>query len=155
MSTASIIINTPIKNFCITQTGDSIAHTCWTTEAVSLKETTNLLKTAIQQIEAYFAGTLQNFTLPLSYTGTPFQLKVWEALLKIPYGKTVSYQEIAQSIGHQNAHRAVGSANHHNRICLLIPCHRVVLASGKLGGYAGGQAIKEKLLTFEKENNIN
>ena len=103
-----------------------------------------------QQLRAYFSGELENFTVPLSPEGTPFQQKVWSELLKIPYGETISYGELARRIGNPNASRAVGLANGSNPIPIIIPCHRVIGSNGKLTGYGGGLPIKEKLLALEK-----
>jgi len=102
-----------------------------------------------QQINAYFRGELQKFTFPLDLVGTAFQKKCWNALLRIPYGKTCSYADIAQKVGSPRAFRAVGQANHNNPIAIVVPCHRVVTASGILGGYGGGLSTKEKLLRLE------
>jgi AraC family transcriptional regulator of adaptative response/methylated-DNA-[protein]-cysteine methyltransferase len=102
------------------------------------------------QLEAYFAGQLKRFEVPLVYPGTPFQRQVWDNLLRIPYGKTWSYEELAQAVGVPHAQRAVGRANGQNRIAILIPCHRVVNKSGKLGGYGGGLWRKQFLLDLER-----
>lgn len=110
---------------------------------------TPLLVQAKAQLSEYFAGTRQEFTLPLSPKGTPFQQKVWAALQTIPYGQTRSYGEIARQIGSPKAARAVGMANHHNPIAILIPCHRVVGQNGALTGYAGGLDRKKALLQLE------
>ncbi len=110
---------------------------------------TPLLIQAKTQLSEYFAGTRQEFTLPLSPKGTPFQQKVWAALQTIPYGQTRSYGEIARQIGSPKAARAVGMANHHNPIAILIPCHRVVGQNGALTGYAGGLERKKALLQLE------
>ncbi|PCJ58563.1 MAG: cysteine methyltransferase [Candidatus Hydrogenedentota bacterium] len=104
---------------------------------------------AKDQLLAYFEGTQMQFDLPLAPAGTPFQLRVWEALKTIPCGKTVSYTDIARSIEHPTAVRAVGSANGRNPLPIVIPCHRVIGSDGKLRGYAGGLAIKQKLLEHE------
>ena len=105
----------------------------------------------IDQLEEYFAGTRTQFTVPLEQKGTPFQQRVWRTLLNIPYGQTVSYGEIARSIGLPQASRAVGAANGKNPISILVPCHRVIGHSGKLVGYGGGLPIKEKLLAHERQ----
>ena len=105
---------------------------------------------AVRQLKAYFAGELENFDLSLSPQGTPFQQKVWSELQKIPYGKTISYGELARRIGNPKASRAVGLANGSNPISIVIPCHRVIGANGKLTGYGGGLPIKEKLLALER-----
>lgn len=104
---------------------------------------------ARNQLEAYFAGELQNFELPLRPAGTAFQRLVWEELLRIPYGGRISYAEQARRIGRPGAARAVGAANGRNPIAIVIPCHRVIGASGSLVGYGGGLALKEWLLDHE------
>ena len=115
---------------------------------------TVLLRRANKQLQEYFCGKRKIFDLPLAPNGTEFQKKVWKSLLKIPYGKTNSYKEVAESIGNIKAARAVGSANNKNPIIILIPCHRVIGANGKLVGYAGGVDVKEKLLRIEKQIEI-
>ncbi|REL25925.1 methylated-DNA--[protein]-cysteine S-methyltransferase [Thalassotalea euphylliae] len=103
-----------------------------------------------QQLSEYFAGTRTQFNLALSPQGTPFQQSVWQALTEIPYGKTVSYGWLAKHINNEKAVRAVGSANGANPIALIIPCHRVIGANKRLTGYAGGLALKAKLLMHEQ-----
>ncbi len=98
----------------------------------------------------YFAGTLKQFTLPLVARGTPFEERVWQALLRIPHGQTRSYLEIARELGSPEGQRAVGRANGLNRIAIVIPCHRVVNHGGGLGGYGGGLWRKERLLDLER-----
>jgi methylated-DNA-[protein]-cysteine S-methyltransferase len=110
------------------------------------------LRQAIDQIEAYFAGTLRQFTLALAPQGTPFQHAVWRALQDIPYGETTSYGALARQLGKPQASRAVGAANGRNPLAIVIPCHRVVGSTGKLTGYAGGLDIKQALLAFERRN---
>lgn len=104
----------------------------------------------IQQLKEYFAGRLQRFTIPLSLEGTEFQRSVWRALKTIPYGKTVSYGAISKTIGNPKASRAVGAANGQNPVSIIVPCHRVIGASGKLVGYGGGLPIKTALLELEQ-----
>jgi len=103
------------------------------------------------QLDAYFEGELETFDLLLAPEGTAFQQKVWRELLNVPYGGTISYGELALRIGNPKASRAVGLANGSNPIPIIIPCHRVIGADGKLTGYGGGLAIKEKLLALEKK----
>ncbi|MHC8351808.1 methylated-DNA--[protein]-cysteine S-methyltransferase [Pseudomonas sp. RT4P38] len=107
-----------------------------------------LMHTA-QQLREYFAGTRNRFDLELAFAGTEFQKKVWAALLTIPFGETRSYSEIARQIGNPSAVRAVGAANGKNPISIVAPCHRVIGASGKLTGFAGGLEAKERLLMLE------
>lgn len=106
------------------------------------------LKTAIDWLDIYFSGQIPNFLPPLSPQGTPFQQKVWTALLQIPYGTTVSYADIAQSIGCRSA-QAVGQAIGKNPICIMIPCHRVIGKNGNLTGFAWGIETKRQLLDIE------
>jgi methylated-DNA-[protein]-cysteine S-methyltransferase len=104
---------------------------------------------AIEQLKAYFAAELTEFTLPLAPAGTPFQSSVWQALLSIPYGETTTYGAIAKQIGKPDAIRAVGAANGANPIPIVIPCHRVIGSNGKLTGFGGGLPTKELLLKLE------
>jgi methylated-DNA-[protein]-cysteine S-methyltransferase len=106
---------------------------------------------AVDQLEAYFAGELTDFELELDLAGTDFQRRVWKALLTIPYGQTRSYGEIAEQIGAPNAARAVGLANGHNPIAIIVPCHRVIGANGSLTGFGGGLGRKRTLLELEKQ----
>jgi AraC family transcriptional regulator of adaptative response/methylated-DNA-[protein]-cysteine methyltransferase len=108
-----------------------------------------LLECLRTQLAEYFAGTRRVFDLPLDYAGTPFQREVWDALLRIPYGETRGYAELAAAIGRPGAARAVGHANGQNRIAIVIPCHRVIAADGGLGGYGGGLWRKLRLLEAE------
>lgn len=117
---------------------------------IELNETP-LIKTAMTQLQEYFNGRKKNFDIPMEPKGTEFQQLVWNELLKIPYGETCSYGEIAKRIGNPKASRAIGMANNRNPISIIIPCHRVIGASGKLVGYGGGLEIKEKLLKLENK----
>jgi AraC family transcriptional regulator of adaptative response/methylated-DNA-[protein]-cysteine methyltransferase len=103
-----------------------------------------------EELEQYFAGNLTEFKVPLVYPGSPFQQKVWQGLLRIPFGKTCSYEDLAREIGAPGAQRAVGRANGQNRIGIVIPCHRVVNKGGQLGGYGGGLWRKQFLLDLER-----
>ncbi|MFI8006117.1 methylated-DNA--[protein]-cysteine S-methyltransferase [Streptomyces sp. NPDC086010] len=102
------------------------------------------------QLEAYFAGELTDFDLPLRLEGTPFQRSVWAELARIPYGETRSYGELADILGKPGASRAVGLANGKNPVGIIVPCHRVIGASGSLTGYGGGLERKQRLLAFER-----
>ncbi len=102
------------------------------------------------ELAGYFAGAVRTFSVPLVYPGTPFQQRVWEKLLAVPYGQTRSYQELATAVGDPAAVRAVGRANGMNRIAILIPCHRIVNKNGDLGGYGGGLRRKQHLLNLEQ-----
>jgi AraC family transcriptional regulator, regulatory protein of adaptative response / methylated-DNA-[protein]-cysteine methyltransferase len=103
-----------------------------------------------EQLSGYFAGARKEFTLPLVARGTPFEERVWQALLRIPHGQTRSYLDIARELGSPEGQRAVGRANGLNRIAIVIPCHRVVNHGGGLGGYGGGLWRKERLLDLER-----
>ncbi|MFD9589734.1 methylated-DNA--[protein]-cysteine S-methyltransferase [Streptomyces sp. NPDC059980] len=102
-----------------------------------------------EQLDAYFAGELKEFTVELRLAGTPFQRSVWDRLRQIPYGETRSYGELAEALGSLGASRAVGLANGKNPVGIIVPCHRVVGASGGLTGYGGGLDRKQRLLDFE------
>lgn len=121
-----------------------------------MERETPVLREARQQLAAYFAGKLQIFDIPLRLEGTPFRLKVWEQLRQIPYGQAISYGELARRVGQPGAARAVGGANRHNPIPIIVPCHRVLAADGTLGGYSGncnGSAdVKRALLKLEGLN---
>ena len=101
------------------------------------------------QLRAYFKCELKHFNIPLAPVGTPFQLKVWQALRNIPYGELVSYKTIAKAIGNLKAVRAVGGANGKNPISIIVPCHRIIGSDGSLTGYAGGLQTKRRLLKLE------
>lgn len=109
-----------------------------------------LLDRAFRQIDEYLAGKRREFTLPLAPGGTPFQREVWRAMRAIPYGETLTYGEVARRCGVPGAARAVGGACHRNPILLLQPCHRVVAAGGKPGGFGGGVPLKLDLLALER-----
>ena len=113
-----------------------------------------LLTTLRRELDSYFAGRLKQFSVPLVFPGTPFQVRVWQELLRIPYGNTWSYEELAHRVGSASGQRAVGHANGTNRIAIVIPCHRVVNKSGKLGGYGGGLWRKQYLLDLENGSRL-
>jgi methylated-DNA-[protein]-cysteine S-methyltransferase len=102
------------------------------------------------QIEEFFAGKRQTFDFPLAPKGTDFQKRVWAELVRIPFGETISYGELARRVGNPAASRAVGGANGSNPIAVIVPCHRVIGTNGKLTGYGGGIELKEKLLAWER-----
>ena len=146
-------ITTPIGELLVTADDDGAVTgvhlpgrhpktTGWQRDDATLAE-------ARRQFEEYFAGERTTFDLPLRPAGAPFQLRVWEALLQIPYGETASYGEIAREIGHPGAARAVGAANGRNPIAIIVPCHRVIGSNGSLTGYAGGLECKRALLDLE------
>lgn len=115
-----------------------------------LQEASNhILNTAKEQLQAYFLGEKQNLNVPLKLIGTPFRIKVWEALETIPYGQTRTYGQIAHQIGKPKGPRAIGQANHHNPVSYFVPWHRVIGAGGALVGFGGGLDAKSWLLTLE------
>ncbi|MEU6682383.1 methylated-DNA--[protein]-cysteine S-methyltransferase [Streptomyces sp. NPDC046832] len=109
-----------------------------------------LFAEAEEQLKAYFAGELKEFTVPLRLNGTPFQRRVWDALRRIPYGETRTYGRLADALGTPAASRAVGLANGRNPVGIIVPCHRVIGANGSLTGYGGGLERKQRLLDFER-----
>jgi methylated-DNA-[protein]-cysteine S-methyltransferase len=143
----------PIGPLGIAEDDGAITHVYFGRETkLSGYETaeTPLIQKAAAQLREYFGGERKEFALPLAPSGTTFQRTVWKALQTIAAGETRSYQDIAMLIGQPQAARAVGMANHHNPIAIIIPCHRVIGKNGGLTGYAGGLNIKRYLLDLEK-----
>lgn len=144
----------PIGQYAIEDTDNTLTRV-WVGDRIALMPQgieyveTPLLKEAHMQLEAYFAGRLRRFDLPLNPRGTDFQRRVWQALCTIPYGQTITYGQLAEKAGNPHASRAVGMANSRNPLPVFIPCHRVVGSNGKLTGYTGGLDIKRKLLATE------
>lgn len=126
---------------------EKVMPTQQTQEARAAQE---ILEQAAREIGEYFEGKRRAFAVPTAAAGTPFQQAVWNALKEIPYGETRTYGEIARRIGHPRASRAVGQANNRNPLPIVVPCHRVIGTSGALTGYAGGLAVKERLLELER-----
>ena len=114
------------------------------------EQETRLIREAARQIDEYLDGERTSFNLPLNPQGTTFQKSVWDALIKVYYGETRTYKQIAEEIGNPKSCRAVGLANNKNPIAIIIPCHRIIGSNGKLVGYAGGLDVKEKLLYLER-----
>ncbi len=150
------VINTPIGALKIAEQDGFITEISYTGGyAAEIPPQTELLQQAVNQLSDYFNGSLKRFSLPLNPQVSPYRRKVLEELIKVPYGATTTYKELAQKTGNPKASRAVGSAMRTNPIVLVIPCHRVLQTGGSLGNYsAGGPANKDWLLTFEKQNNI-
>lgn len=150
MTILSYVFNTPLGLLAVREDQDALCAV----EFVAYEEPdislTPLLKEAKDQLTAYFQGRLQQFELPLSARGTPFQQRVWAQLQQIPYGHTLSYAEVAQRINQCQAVRAVGAANSRNPLAIVVPCHRVIGRDGSLTGYAGGIERKAYLLALEK-----
>lgn len=119
------------------------------TEAALCSPEEPLLADCARQLAEYFSGARRVFDLPLHPVGTTFRMKVWSELQQIPYGQTITYGELARRVGNARGARAVGGANHHNPISIIIPCHRVIGADGSLTGYGGGLDMKEALLRLE------
>ncbi len=115
-------------------------------------EETELIKETKRQLDEYFAGKRKEFDVPTRLEGTEFQKRVWNELKNIPYGKTVTYKDIAEAVGCPKGYRAVGLANNRNPISIIYPCHRVIGSNGSLTGYGGGFDVKEKLLALERGN---
>jgi len=156
---AAIKFDSPVGELLITAYGGFIVGVNFTFEGAPLPlnfpddaDETDVINLCISELKAYFDGTLKEFSVPIKAYGTDFRKIVWEALQTIPYGEAISYKQLAEKIGKPTASRAVGGANHHNPINIIIPCHRVVGASGKLTGYGGGIDNKEFLLELEKGN---
>lgn len=152
MSRSFSCTETPFGTFTIVEQAGQLKQLlfgcCQPSDAAFCR--TPLLVEAEAQLNSYFAGRLQQFSLPIAPDGTPFQQCCWAALLRIPYGETCTYGMQAHMIGSPKAARAVGMANHRNPLPILIPCHRVVGAKGQLTGYAGGLELKKQLLLLEQ-----
>lgn len=140
---------TKIGRIKIAQEGDAIVEINVTDSEKESERETPLIKKTIKELKEYLEGKRKIFDIPIDTQGTEFQEKVWNALLEIPYGETKSYEDIAKMVGCPKGARAVGMANHNNKIIIIIPCHRVIGKNGKLVGYAGGLPVKEKLLQIE------
>ena len=146
------IIKTPIGDICILEENNKIIGLTLDNEKYCYTEkNTEILNEIEKQLNEYFWGKRKKFNVPINPKGTEFQKQVWNELLKIPYGQTVTYKRIAQKIEKPNAARAVGMANHNNPIAIIVPCHRVVGSNSKLVGYAFGLERKQFLLDLENK----
>lgn len=143
------IINSPIGNLLLVEEDNQLVEVAFTENNITSLPENELLILAIAQLEEYFAGQRQEFTLALKPKGTKFQQKVWQELSLIPYGTTISYQEVANRLGDPKSIRAAARANGQNPIAIIIPCHRVIGTHGEMTGYAGGIQRKKDLLTLE------
>ena len=143
--------DTPVGKLYIEAEGDYLTRISFF-ELFGKRLETPVIKETYKQLSEYFTKKRKTFDIPLKLEGTEFQKAVWHALMKIPYGKTATYLEIAETIGNPKASRAVGMANNKNKIPIVIPCHRVIGSNGSLTGYAGGLEIKKKLLNIEKSS---
>lgn len=126
-------------------------HKGWPGPEASWRQSDAPFVAVREQLAEYFAGQRREFDVPLRLAGTPFQQRVWQELVRIPFGQTITYAQLAQRVGQPTAFRAVGHANGRNPISILVPCHRVIGADGKLTGYAGGIEKKRWLLAWERE----
>ena len=149
------IINSPIGNLLIIEQGNQLAQVTFTEKDIIPMPANELLTSTKKQLDEYFAGQRQEFTLAIKPKGTDFQQKVWQELLLIPYGTTVSYQEVANRLGDPKSIRAAARANGQNPIAIIIPCHRVIGTHGEMTGYAGGIQRKKDLLTLEGADVMN
>ena len=149
-----IIFDTPFGTMGLAAEDDAITQIYLPNQGIPriAAHETPLLAEGKRQLAEYFAGKRKDFDLPLNAKGTAFREKVWAALRDIPYGETITYGQLAANIGQPKAVRAVGGANHHNPISIIIPCHRVIGADGSLTGYGGGMDLKEKLLELERSH---
>ncbi|MBV9490755.1 MAG: methylated-DNA--[protein]-cysteine S-methyltransferase [Verrucomicrobia bacterium] len=153
------VIDSPVGKLKLVASENGLAAILWENDdphrvrLTPVEEDTahSLLVEAEQQLNEYFNGERKSFSLRLDPGGTPFQDRVWQALLSIPFGQTRSYGELAEQLGSAKASRAVGAANGRNPIAIVVPCHRVIGASGELTGFAGGLEIKKRLLALEGE----
>lgn len=149
-------MNSPVGELVIAADGEALRFVLFQTGKMAAPAAPEwedakrgIVKETVRQLDAYFSRKLRAFDLPLGPQGTGFQERVWQELVNIGYGATISYGELARRIGNPAASRAVGLANGRNPIPIIIPCHRVIGASGKLTGYGGGLPVKEHLLALE------
>ena len=142
----------PFGRLKIGYEGDAVTLLKRTDEPAGVEGRTPLTDLAFGQISEYLEGRRREFDFPYLLRGTEFQQKVWRALCAIPYGETRTYGEIAAAVGNPRAARAVGMANHENKILIAVPCHRVIGADGSLVGYGSGLDMKQALLRLEKES---
>lgn len=149
---STLSIDSPLGTLQLVGTDDALTalHLPGQPAPPGVERETHVLARAAAQLAEYFAGVRTAFDLPLAASGTPFQLRVWQVLVTIPFGATSSYGDIASAIGQPTASRAVGAANGRNPLAIIVPCHRVIGASGALTGYAGGMAAKQWLLAHER-----
>ena len=145
----------PLGFLVLKSDGTSVTEISFSEIDLPQKQSCQVLEQCCTQLEQYFSGHLTCFSLPLAPEGTEFQQKVWTELLKIPYGETITYHELAVRLGDPKVIRAAGTANGKNPIAIVIPCHRVIGSGNKLTGYAGGLWRKKMLLELELQYNPN
>ena len=161
MNTTTIyftVMPSPVGRLTLTSNGRALTGVLFDGEARSgwvRADGDAALRAAREQLEEYFAGRRTAFDPPLALRGTPFQTRVWKALLRIPFGATASYGDVARAIGAPGASRAVGGANHRNPLAIVVPCHRVIGADGSLTGYGGGESRKRRLLALERAAGVS
>ena len=151
MSDQSFLVESPITDLSVTTNEGVVTKIVFGKHTRRLPES-RLERQVAKELLEYFAGVRTEFTFPIEADGTDFNRKVWAQVSRIPYGKTKTYGEIARTIKNPGAFRAVGTANGRNPIPIVIPCHRVVAAGGKLGGFGGGLPLKRRLLDLECSN---
>lgn len=144
-----ISLQSPLGILILKSEGESVKEICFSDHDIDEQLPCEVLLNCKDQLENYFSGKSLTFDFPLHPEGTEFQIRVWAELMKIPYGKTITYLELAEKLGDPKAVRAVGTANGRNPIAIVIPCHRVIGAGNKLTGYAGGLWRKQWLLAHE------
>lgn len=159
MSLSEIRVDSPVGMLRLIASETAMRYVLWGDEdrlkiARTERRSNPILELASREIEIYFDGKLKEFSVPIEFQGSEFQIKVWEALTRIPYGETRSYSQLAVEIGSPNASRAVGLANGNNPLSIIVPCHRVVGKSGYLTGFAGGLESKALLLDLEWANRL-
>ena len=150
--TKARVITSPFGVLKITATLTGVTGVGWPGAKDGVDEVTDahpILDLTERQLAEYFAGQRRDFDLPLEMAGSDFQRRVWQRLLKIPYGQTASYGALARELGQPGAARAVGAANARNPLAIVVPCHRVIASAGSLSGFAGGVAMKRGLLALE------
>lgn len=144
------LIESPVGLLTLRAEDGALTAILFGDQRTGLPGSDQILDQAEAELKEYFAGERKEFAVPVRLMGTDFQKKVWAALAEIPYGGTATYGEIAARIGSPKACRAVGTANHHNPVPIIVPCHRVIGAGGSLTGYGGGLEVKAYLLTLER-----
>jgi methylated-DNA-[protein]-cysteine S-methyltransferase len=158
MSLTSKTIDSPVGKLKLVASEKGLVAILWENDAPERVRLSGLVKSKTnpvlvqteRQLSEYFSGKRRNFTVPLDLRGTSFQRNVWEALLAIPFGETRNYGELARQLGNPQAARAVGAATGRNPVSIVVPCHRLIGASGKLTGFAGGLDAKMRLLALEQ-----
>lgn len=148
-----LVVNTPIDRLLLVANDSELLHASFLIKEFSnLKNRSNdIINFAINELREYFNGNLKTFKTPIKLDGTNFQKLVWNGLLKIKYGETISYKQLAENINHNKSFRAVANANGVNNLLIFLPCHRVINVNGEIGGYSGGLFRKKWLLNHENK----